>query len=98
MAFVFRNQLDDSAAALAVDFYGSLSEKDRRRYAAVEARRLGRGGASYLSELLGCSKRTIQRGIAELSQLTSDPAQGRIRRPGAGRKKSLKPNSASKTT
>jgi len=26
--------------------YGSLSEKDRRRYAAVEAEKLGHGGAS----------------------------------------------------
>jgi hypothetical protein len=28
-------------------FYQSLSEKDRRRYAAIEACKLGRGGLSY---------------------------------------------------
>jgi hypothetical protein len=28
-------------------FYESLSEKDRRRYAAMEAAKLGRGGATY---------------------------------------------------
>ena len=33
-------------------FYESLSEKDRRRYAAVEAAKLGRGGITYLSEML----------------------------------------------
>ena len=30
------------------DFYDSLSEKDRRRYAAIEAEKLGYGGASYI--------------------------------------------------
>jgi len=29
------------------NFYDSLSEKDRRRYAAVEAEKLGYGGALY---------------------------------------------------
>jgi hypothetical protein len=28
--------------------YGSLSEKDRRRYAAVEAAKLGHGGIAYI--------------------------------------------------
>lgn len=98
MAFVFENQLDDLAAKRAVDFYSTLSEKDRRRFAAVEAQRLGRGGVPYISQLLGCSTRTIERGIAELDQLSSDPAKGRIRRPGAGRKKKSKPIPSSKTT
>ena len=30
-------------------FYQTLSEKDRRRYAALEARRLGRGGIGYVA-------------------------------------------------
>lgn len=98
MAFVFKNQLTELAAKRAIEFYGTLSEKDRRRYAAVEAQRLGRGGVPYISELLGCSTRTIERGIAELDQLTNDPAKGRTRRPGAGRKKRSKPNPVSKTT
>ncbi|AKH36907.1 MULTISPECIES: hypothetical protein [Nitrosomonas] len=29
------------------NFYHSLSEKDRRRYAAVEAAKLGHGGITY---------------------------------------------------
>ncbi len=97
MAFVFKNQLDDVAANRAVDFYSSLSEKDRRRYAAVEAQRLGRGGVPYMSRLLGCSSRTIERGIAELDQLANDPAKGRTRRPGAGRKKKLRLNPTLRT-
>ena len=34
-------------------FYDSLSEKDRRRYAAIEARKLGHGGTEYVAALLG---------------------------------------------
>ena len=47
-------------------FYESLSEKDRRRYAAVEAAKLGRGGITYLSEILGCKRHTITQGLREL--------------------------------
>jgi hypothetical protein len=39
--------------------------------------------------VLGCSTRTIERGIGELDDLPNDPAAGRVRRPGAGRKKEL---------
>ena len=68
-------------------FFDTLSEKDQRRYAAMQARQLGHGGIEYVSEVLGCSTRTISRGMADLDQLPHDPAAGRIRRPGAGRKK-----------
>ena len=37
-------------------FYNSLSEKDRRRYAAVEAEKLGDGGVEYIAALLGCDQ------------------------------------------
>jgi hypothetical protein len=47
-------------------FYLSLAEKDRRRYAAVEALKLGHGGIVYLSDLFGCSERTIRNGLDEL--------------------------------
>lgn len=98
MAFVFRNQLDDVTARRTVDFYNTLSEKDGRRFSALEAQRLGRGGVPYLARLFGCGTRTIERGIAELDELADDPAAGRVRRPGAGRKKRLKPSRNSKTT
>ncbi|MBD0304151.1 MAG: hypothetical protein ICV85_18910 [Tolypothrix sp. T3-bin4] len=69
-------------------YYESLSEKDRRRYAAIEAKKLGYGGMRYISKLFGCNYRTISKGIADLEQqsLISSP---RIRRQGAGRKKAL---------
>jgi hypothetical protein len=72
-------------------FFETLSEKDQRRYAAMQARQLGHGGIEYVSEVLGCSTRTISRGMTELDELPHDPAAGRIRRPGAGRKKRSSP-------
>ena len=53
-------------------FYNSLSEKDKRRYAAIEAQKLGWGGISYIIKLLGCTRNTIVRGIKELEEL-DDP-------------------------
>ena len=52
-----------------VTFFGSLREKDRRRYAAVEAAKLGPGGLAYLSRLLGIDSRTIRQGEADLQDL-----------------------------
>jgi len=33
------------------DFYATLSEKDRRRFAAVQARQFGYGGVRYIAEV-----------------------------------------------
>jgi hypothetical protein len=76
-------------------FYQTLSEKDRRRYAALEARQLGRGGTVLVAAVLGCSTRTIERGAIELDQLPDDPAAGRVRRVGGGRKKRSRPSRSS---
>jgi hypothetical protein len=46
--------------------FGSLRERARRRYAAVEAVELGHGGIESLSRLLGCDPKTIRQGGAEL--------------------------------
>ncbi len=61
------------------EFYGSLSEKDRRRYAAVEAEKLGHGGVKRIAELFGCSEESIRRGRDDVEQLPDDPAVGRVR-------------------
>lgn len=66
-------------------YYHSLCEKDRRRYAAIEAVKLGYGGVSYIHRVLGCHRSTIQLGIAELSDPESMSEQ-RQRAPGGGRK------------
>jgi len=49
-----------------IRFYNTLNERDRRRYAAVEAVKLGHGGIAFISQLLKCDPKTISRGIAEL--------------------------------
>ena len=38
-------------------FYTTLSEKDRRHYAAVEASKLGHGGVSYIARVLAACRR-----------------------------------------
>lgn len=66
-------------------FYKSLNEKDRRRYAAIEATKLGWGGISYISALLGCDYYTIRSGLSELDDEAAMHQQG-IRAKGGGRK------------
>jgi hypothetical protein len=61
--------------------YNSLNERDRRRYAAIEADKLGYGGQAYISQLLGCDHKTLQRGLDELDRPPSLPP-GRIRKKG----------------
>lgn len=62
--------------------YDSLSEKDRRRYAAVEAEKLGHGGVTYLAELFACDADTIRQGGQDVEQLPWDEAAGRVRKKG----------------
>ncbi len=68
--------------------YLSLSEKDRRRYIAVEALKLPRGGRAYITKLFGCSTNTLFKGINELKNSNIN-SENRIRKHGAGRKSSL---------
>ena len=87
MAFVFEKRYEPQVEGRMRAFCETLTERDRRRFAALEATRLGHGGIEYVAGVLGCSTRTIERGLGELEQLPNDPAEGRVRRPGAGRKK-----------
>ena len=63
-------------------FYSSLREKDQRRYAAVEAEKLGHGGIDFISSLLGCDPKTIRQGQADLKDLPPVPPE-RCRKKGA---------------
>lgn len=68
-------------------FCNTLSEKDRRRYAAIEAAKLGHGGISYIAGVLGCSRTTIYEGLAELDTLPEESSYNqRLRQEGGGRK------------
>ncbi len=63
-------------------FYESLSEKDRRRYAAVESEKLGYGGAEYSASLFQCDRSTIHQGKQDVEGLPQDAAAGRVRKKG----------------
>lgn len=70
------------------NFYSSLSEKDQRRYAAVEAAKSGHGGITCISRVLQCDADRIFRGIKELKGSLSEEEQ-RIRKSGGGRKSTV---------
>lgn len=63
-------------------FYDSLYEKDRRRYAAIEAEKLGHGGVEYIAQVLGCDEKTIRHGRHDVALLPDDEAAGRVRKKG----------------
>ena len=69
-----------------VRLYLSLSEKDSRRYAAIESRKLGHGGIKYICCLFGCDDKTIRKGTLELRDDDALSQVG-IRKPGGGRRK-----------
>ena len=66
-----------------------LDERTRRLVAAAEASAIGHGGVTLVAQASGLSRGTIIRGIAEL-KTAPKPARGqRIRRKGAGRKRTV---------
>lgn len=69
--------------------YLSLRENDRRRYAAVEAAKLGHGGLDYIATLLGCDPKTIRQGRQDLRDLAAQEPEAlgphtRVRKRAAG--------------
>lgn len=68
-----------------LDVLSLLDERSRRLMAASEARSLGYGGVSKVRRACGLSRKAIVKGMHEISGGNTMP--GRIRRPGAGRKK-----------
>jgi hypothetical protein len=75
----------EALAGKYIELLDDLDERGRRRWAAVEARALGRGGITTVALATGLSDRTIRTGLKELDDL--DPLPGhRQRRSGGGRK------------
>lgn len=88
MALALECQFGEVIETQMQDFHRSLGEKDRRRYAAMEAIKLPHGGIHYVASVLGCSENTIAAGIKELETLgKGDPLAGRERAEGGGRPK-----------
>jgi hypothetical protein len=77
----------DEISDLRRKHHQSLSEKEQRKYAAIEPVKQGRGGIIYIARVLGVDRNTIAKGIKEL-KTESDTTfnQHRIRRRGGGRK------------
>src|ERR1017187_3128244 len=63
-----------------------LDERSRRLLVAAECSVWGPGGISAVSQATGISRPVIRQGLKELEQPAAHP-DGRIRRPGGGRKK-----------
>jgi len=66
----------------------TLNEAQARWFVADKALDLGRGAVTRLSALTGMSRTTITKGMDEVSRgATLLPDEGRLRRPGAGRRR-----------
>ena len=65
------------------------NERQRRLWAAAEAKSVGYGGVSLVHRATGISRRAIHAGLKELAAVVLFPLQ-RVRRPGAGRWKLTK--------
>jgi Rhodopirellula transposase DDE domain len=65
-----------------------LNEQSRRRFVALEAQALGRGGVSLMSRISGLARSTIYHGFSDIRHNVSAPP-GRVRKEGGGRKKKV---------
>ena len=73
----------DELKAAIVLFFSLLDEQQRRLYAGLESLKLGHGGDTKMSELLGLDVGTVARGRQQL--LDHDVEVERARKAGAGR-------------
>jgi hypothetical protein len=77
----------DAEAAIAERFRlmsAELNERQRRRFAACEARTFGYGGIAAAARACGLAENTVRKGLSELDEPESLGAD-RVRREGAGR-------------
>ena len=80
--------MDGAQAGLAAVFEQlgpHLDERQRRLWAGAQARAWGRGGIRAVALAIGMREQTVARGARELAQ-GAEPS-GRVRAPGAGRKR-----------
>jgi len=78
----------DTVVSLAAKFstlLPHLDERQQRLYLASEARSLGHGGIAAVARAAGVSRQTVTNGVDELE--SGQTPLGRVRRPGAGRKR-----------
>jgi transposase len=90
--------LDEQRAVLAAKFEAilpHLDERQRRLLIGAEAQSLGRGGIRAVARAAGVREARVSAGIRELA--SGEAPLGRIRRPGAGRKRVADLNPAVRT-
>ena len=85
--------MDDTIVAIisekAIPLFHLFDERQKRLWAATEARALGRGGIAAVHNATGLSRSAIQRGMKELQEPQNTT---RVRAPGGGRKKITETN------
>jgi transposase len=81
-----RASIDAAIRQRFVDLGALLNERERRLWAAVEAKSLGYGGISAVARVTGISRRAIHLGLKELRSRLSSWLPQRIRSHGGGRK------------
>ena len=64
-----------------------LDERQRRLVLGQEARLLGHGGVRAVARAAGVSEATVRNGVFELEDGGDPLADGRVRRPGGGRRR-----------
>jgi hypothetical protein len=70
-----------------LSYCASLPEKQRRHFVAMEYERLGVGSKRYLARVFKCDRKTINKGLRELSENNYEVDYTRQRGAGGGRKK-----------
>src|SRR5262245_50774157 len=81
-----RASIDTALRQRFADLRGLFNERERRVWAAVEAKSLGYGGISAVARATGISRRATHVGLRVLSNLQSFWLLRRIRHSGGGRK------------
>jgi transposase len=75
---------EEALSGKFAELWPHLDERQWRLLLGAEARMLGRGGAAAVARAAGVSRSTVDKGVAELA--AGAVSDGRVRRPGAGRK------------
>lgn len=85
---------DELKAAILI-FFALLDEQQRRLFAGLESMRRGRGGDSFVSELVGVNAHTVAKGRKQL--LERDIEMDRVRTAGGGRLQKKVPTSSGRS-
>ena len=89
MGYMSRNETITACRLKYEALKSDLDERSKRRWAAIEAKSIGRGGITWVSEATGMSPTTIRRGLKEINE-PNEESKGngvrRIRKKGGGRK------------